>query len=236
MTLAALRGEFKKLANPGKAALLAGFFKTGKGQYAEGDRFLGLTVPQTRLLAKKYQGLPLGKIKDLLTSPRHEERLCALLMLVDNFRLGGEKDKEKIYRLYLANTRYINNWDLVDLTAPRIVGGWLADKSKQPLMKLAVSKLLWERRIAMLACLHFIVNGKSATALTLARKLLDDRHDLMHKAVGWMLREVGKRCSKEILLDFLRKNYARLPRTALRYAIEHFPEKKRKELLAGKFT
>jgi len=154
---------------------------------------------------------------------------------VENFRLGGGKDREKIYRLYLANTRRINNWDLVDLSAPQIVGGWLNDKSRRPLFTLAKSEMLWERRIAILACFTFIKNGESATALELARKLLDDEHDLMHKAVGWMLRETGKRCSRTILLDFLRENYARLPRTALRYAIEHFPKRKRKELLAGKF-
>ena len=233
--LTALSADFKKAADPAKAALLARFFKTGKGEYAEGDRFLGLTVPQTRLLAKKYQALPLTAAVTLLHSPWHEERVCALVLLAENFRRGGEKEKKGIYRLYLANTRYINNWDLVDMSAPRIVGGWLADKSRRPLFRLAKSELLWERRIAMLACLNFIVNGESATALEIAGALLADEHDLMHKAVGWMLRETGKRCSQKVLLAFLRANYARLPRTALRYAIERFPLKKRKALLAGKF-
>jgi len=235
VTGAALKAEFKKAANPAKAVLLARFFKTGKGEYAAGDRFLGLTVPQTRLLAKKHQNLSHAGLARLLRSPWHEERLCALLMLVKNFLRGGEENKEKIYKLYLANTRNINNWDLVDLSAPQIVGGWLADKDKRPLFKLAKSGLLWERRIAMIACFTFIRSGHSSTALAVARGLLGDKHDLMHKAVGWMLRETGKRCSRKLLLAFLKKNYARLPRTALRYAIEHFPEKTRKELLAGKF-
>ena len=232
----ALTAAFRLAADPAKAKLLQRFFKTGSGEYAEGDKFLGLTVPVTRLLARRFGALPEAGILRLLRSPWHEHRLCALLLLTENFERGTQAQKDRIFALYLANTRYINNWDLVDLSAPQVVGGWLADKSKKPLFELARSKLLWERRIAILACFAFIKAGESATALRLARRLLDDRHDLMHKAVGWMLREVGKRCSEKLLLDFLRENYARLPRTALRYAIERFPEKRRKRLLAGDFT
>jgi len=234
-SLAALRTEFERAADPTTAKALSRFFKTGKGEYAQGDRFLGLMVPQTRLLAAKFRGLPDKDIFALLRSPWHEERLCALLMLKEKFLRGGTKEKAGIYRGYLSNTRFINNWDLVDITAPEIVGGWLKDKSKRPLHELAASGLLWERRIAVLACFKFIQVGESSDALAIAGKLLSDGHDLMHKAVGWMLREVGKRCSETILLDFLRENYQRLPRTALRYAIERFPETKRKKLLAGIF-
>ena len=231
-----IKTDFKKAANPGKAALLARFFKTGKGEYAEGDRFHGLTVPQTRLLSKKYGALPLSRLKRLLNSPWHEERLCALLMLVENFRCGTEKEKAVIYHFYLGNTRYINNWDLVDLSAPRIVGGWLADKSKAPLFTLARSKDLWEKRVSIIACFEFIYAGRAEPALKIIKIHLRDPHDLIHKAAGWMLREIGKRCSEKILLDFLKKNYHALPRTTLRYAIEKFPPAKRARLLAGNFS
>ncbi|OGR80719.1 MAG: DNA alkylation repair protein [Elusimicrobia bacterium GWC2_64_44] len=234
MDLEALKKDFLLAADPARARLLARFFKTGKGEYAEGDKFLGLTVPATRTLAKKYAVLPLKAVQELLSSPWHEHRLCALLLLCEKFRAAPEVRKA-VFELYLRNTRRINNWDLVDVSAPRVVGGWLLDKSRAPLYRLAASTLLWERRIAMLACFTFICEGDAADALKIARLLLGDRHDLMHKAVGWMLREVGKRCSERELLAFLRANYARLPRTALRYAIERFPERKRKRLLAGDF-
>ena len=228
-----LKSEFKKAADPRKAKILVRFFKTGKGQYAEGDRFLGLTVPVTRGLAKKFRALPYGETLQLLRSPWHEERLAALIIMIDRFHQGGEQEKEHLYRDYLANTRFINNWDLVDISAEHLVGAWLADKNKKPILNLARSKNLWEKRIAMISCFYYIKRGESATALKIAHLLLADPHDLIHKAAGWMLRETGKRCSESILLDFLRKNYARLPRTTLRYAIERFPAKKRKELLAG---
>jgi len=235
MTPAGLKADLRKAGDPARARDLARYFKTGKGEYAEGDKFLGLTVPATRSLAKKYRDLPLPGVKTLLASPWHEVRACGLMLLEGRFLRGGEGERKDIYRFYLANTRRINNWDLVDMSAPRIIGGWLKDKSRKPLYRLAASRLLWDRRIAMLACFDFIYGGESADALKIARLLLADRHDLMHKAVGWMLREVGKKCSEKILLEFLERNYAHLPRTALRYAIERFPEKKRKELLAGKF-
>lgn len=235
MALTTLKADFLKAADPEKARLLARYFKTGKGEYAEGDKFLGLTTPVMRALSKKYEDLPLEDVKKLLSSPWHEHRACALSLLEERFDRGSAAQKKAVYLFYLANTRYINNWDLVDMSAPAIVGGWLKDKSRAPLYRLAGSELLWDRRIAILACFNFIKNGESADALALARRLLDDKHDLMHKAAGWMLREVGKRCSEGLLLDFLKSNYARLPRTTLRYAIERFPKNKRKELLAGKF-
>ncbi|MBI5743184.1 MAG: DNA alkylation repair protein [Elusimicrobia bacterium] len=227
--------DLLKAANPAKARLLQRFFKTGKGEYAEGDKFLGLTVPVTRAIAKVHGDLPLRAIKTLLASTWHEHRLCALIILTEKFEKAAAAEKKAIYDLYLASTRRINNWDLVDLSAPRIVGGWLKDKSRAPLYRLAKSGLLWERRIAMVACFAFIYDGEAADALRIARLLLGDKHDLMHKAVGWMLREVGKRCSQKTLLAFLKKNYPSLPRTALRYAIERFPAAERKRLLAGKF-
>jgi 3-methyladenine DNA glycosylase AlkD len=232
--LNAIRRDFNVAADARQAALLARYFKTGKGEYAEGDKFLGLMVPATRALAKKYSGLPLGAVRALLRSAWHEHRLCALFMLAERFAREGEPGRKKIYGLYLANTRYINNWDLVDASAPRITGVWLIDKSRRPLYRLAASRSVWERRIAMLSCFAFIARGESADALAIARKLLNDKHDLIHKAVGWMLREVGSRCSREELLSFLRANYARLPRTTLRYAIEKFLPARRKALLQGR--
>ncbi|NTV40714.1 MAG: DNA alkylation repair protein [Candidatus Moranbacteria bacterium] len=226
-----IKKELKQLANPEKAKVLAGFFKTGKGQYGEGDKFLGITVPQTRAVTKKYWQLPLAEIQELLKSAFHEERLAALLILVAQFEKGDEKKRKKIFDLYLKNTRWINSWDLVDLSADKIVGAYLSDKPKDILFKLAKSKLLWERRIAMLATFHEIKNGRSETALAIAEKLLNDKEDLMHKAVGWMLREVGKRCSQKEEEVFLRKYAKVMPRTMLRYAIERFKEGKRQEYL-----
>ena len=235
MSLAALKADFLKEADTEKARLLARYFKTGKGEYAEGDKFLGLDVPSTRALSKMYKDLPLGKVKTLLSSPWHEHRACALNLLEEKFSQGSAAERKAIYRFYLSSTRFINNWDLVDMSAPAIVGGWLKDKSRKPLYRLAGSELLWDRRIAILSCFNFIKDGDSADALALTRRLLDDEHDLIHKAIGWMLREVGKRCSEKLLLAFLKANYARLPRTALRYAIEKFPAVKRRRLLAGVF-
>ncbi len=232
--LKAVRAELAKSADSRKAKILAGFFKTGKGEYAEGDIFLGITVPKTRLIAIKYSGLlTLAQLSSLLSSPFHEERLAALLILKERYARGNDSERSRIYLLYLANTRFINNWDLVDLSAEHIVGAWLKDKSKQPLLRLIKSRIIWERRIALLASFHYIKAGESALTLRLVKRVLDDRHDLMHKAAGWMLREVGKRCSRNILKEFLKANYNRLPRTALRYAIEHFPEKERLRYLRG---
>jgi len=198
------------------------FFKTGPGQYGEGDVFAGLTVPQVRTLAKELRALALGEVVKLLRAPLHEARLLALLLLVQRYRTGDEVARERVYRLYLNNTRRINNWDLVDVSAEHIVGAHLWTRDRSVLDALAVSGLLWERRMAILATLHFIRRGAFADTLRIAERLVRDREDLMHKAVGWMLREVGKRdlAAEE---GFLRTYAGTMPRTMLRYAVERFP-------------
>ena len=228
-----IRKEIKRLADPEKAKILQRFFKTGPGQYGEGDVFAGITVPVTRKLARKYCDLPLGDAAELLKSPIHEERLLALLILVEKARRGDDATRKRIYGLYLKNTRTINSWDLVDLSAEHIVGAWLAGGNREKLYRLAKSKSLWERRIAIVATFHDIKRGRPDHTLALADVLMEDRHDLIHKAVGWMLREVGKRCSPDTLRAFLRTRYRSMPRTMLRYAIEHFPADERKAYLTG---
>ncbi|HTZ41479.1 MAG TPA: DNA alkylation repair protein [Syntrophales bacterium] len=228
-----IHADIRRLANPEKAKLLQRFFKTSPGQYGEGDVFAGIPVPATRKLARKYRDIPIGCAADLLKSPLHEERLLALLILVEQYRKGDDSARERIYRLYLKNTCYINNWDLVDLSAGHIVGAHLDGTDPVPLYRLARSKSLWKRRIAILATFHDIMRGIPDHTLALADILLADRHDLIHKAVGWMLREVGKRCDADILREFLRTRYRSMPRTMLRYAIERFPTKERKAYLAG---
>lgn len=229
-----LRKELRLKANPKKAKILQGFFKTGKGEYGEGDVFIGLVVPETRKIAKKYQTLNLLDIKKLLSSKIHEERLLALFVLTEQFGKAGEKERRKIFQFYLSQTKNINNWDLVDLSADKIVGAHLEGKSKNILYQLAKSKNLWERRIAALATFHFIKRGQSKEILKIAEILLKDKEDLIHKAVGWMLREVGKRCGEKIEEEFLKKHCRKMPRTMLRYAIEKFPENKRKKYLQTK--
>lgn len=214
-------------ASPQRAALNARFFKTGPGQYGEGDRFWGLTVPQIRKVISQYRDLPLDQIEILLHNETHEVRLAAVLLLVHNY----PRYPEEVYKIYLANTRFINNWDLVDLSAPRIVGVYLENKPKKILEKLARSKSVWERRISMISTFNYIYKGSSTEALKIAGILIDDSHDLIRKAVGWMLREIGKRCSREIEEEFLEKYAATMPRTTLRYAIEHFPPEKRQYYL-----
>lgn len=226
-----LKKDIKKLSNPKKAKIYQRFFKTGKGEYGEGDVFLGLTVPQSRKIAIKYKDLSFVDVKKLLQSKIHEERLIALLILVHNFEKGKEAAKNSIYNYYLQHTKYINNWDLVDLSASKIVGQYLMDKSKNILFKLARSKNLWERRISIVATYQFIKDGRSQEALKVSQMLLKDEHDLIHKAIGWMLREVGKNCSQEILEEFLKKHYKEMPRVMLRYAIEKFPKRLQKEYL-----
>lgn len=213
------------LADPRQAAHHRRFFKTGPGEYGEGDKFLGLTVPQVRSIAKRCRELDLNGIRQLLGSPWHEVRLCALQIMVMQFRKGDEMQKAGIAELYLQSTEHINNWDLVDLSV-NILGEWYLDKVRAPLYRLAYSASLWERRMAMVATHVFIKNGEFRDALAIAEILLSDRHDLTHKAVGWMLREVGK---KDIaaLKVFLAQHYRSLPRTSLRYAIERFPETER---------
>jgi len=232
MTAQEISEILRGLANPQIAQHSQRFFKTGPGQYGEGDRFLGIRVPQLREQAKKIKDAPLAEVRYLLKSPYHEDRLCALLMLVQKFSQGNAADQKAVYELYLKNTRYINNWDLVDLSAYLIVGAYLADKDRRPLYTLARSKSLWERRIAIIATFHFIKNNQFTDTLDIAGLLLTDQEDLMHKAVGWMLREVGKR-ELGVEKGFLKGHYLRMPRTMLRYAIEKFPENERLKYLKG---
>ena len=206
--------------------------KTGKGQYGYGDVFVGVTVPEQRKVAKDYKDLELKEIEKLLKNKIHECRFTALLILVEQYKNADEKTKEKIARFYLAHTKYINNWDLVDLSAPTIVGDYLLKRDRKILYKLAKSKNIWERRIAVLATFAFIKNKETEDSFALAEILLTDKHDLMHKAVGWMLREIGKHCSRGELITFLNTHKSKMPRTALRYAIEHFSPLERKKFLA----
>jgi 3-methyladenine DNA glycosylase AlkD len=232
MTAHLIRSKLKKHANKDKAKLLQGFFKTGPGEYGEGDIFLGINVPTLRALSKEHDKISLPEMVMLLKSAIHEERLLALLLLVRAFSKGDEAVRKKIYDLYLKHTRYINNWDLVDLTAPNIVGTYLLDKSRKPLYELGKSDDLWKRRISILATFAFIKQNDFYDSLKIASVLLADDHDLIHKAVGWMLREIGKR-DQYIEEQFLKSRYKKIPRTMLRYAIERFPEAKRKKYLNG---
>lgn len=228
-----LKKELKSLANPQKAALFMRFFKTGKGEYGYGDKFFGLTVPQQRELSVKYKDIETDDIFSLLKDPVHECRLTALLILVDKYRSSGKRDREKIAKLYLKNARFVNNWDLVDTSAHVILGDYFLDKPRNILFKLAASENLWERRIAVLTTYNFIRNNDFDDAIKLYTMLLNDKHDLMHKAVGWMLREAGKR-NINVLISFLDKHCTIMPRTMLRYSIEKLPEKIRKEYLKRK--
>jgi len=229
-----LRDEVKALSDPEKGKFLARFFKTGKGEYGYGDIFAGLTVPQSRKVAIHYKELPLTDITILLQSIVHEERLIALLLLVHNFITGDEEKRKEIFDFYLAHTQYINNWDLVDLSADKIVGEYLKNHDRSVLTKLARSNILWERRIAMIATFAFIKNGQYTDTFTIADILLHDKHDLIQKAVGWMLREVGKRIAEKVEEDFLKPRYKTMPRTTLRYAIERLSRERREQYLKGK--
>lgn len=230
-----LKAVLKQLSSPEKAKNSAWFFKTGKGQYGEGDVFIGVTMPEQRNAIKPFMDMDLDEIVKLLKSPEHEYRMCALLIMVAQYKKGSKEVKENIYNNYLAHTKWINNWDLVDASAEHIVGPWLVDKKDKMkvLTHLANAQSLWDRRIAMLATFHYIKKGSTEEALYLAEILLKDKEDLMHKAVGWMLREIGKRCSKDIEEMFLVQHYHTMPRTMLRYAIEHFPETQRQAYLKG---
>jgi 3-methyladenine DNA glycosylase AlkD len=232
MVLKKIKAELRKYSSRKKAKTIQGFFKTGRGEYAEGDIFLGVSVPDIRRIACRYINLPVKHILVLLKSPIHEERLLALLIFVLRYAKGNSDEKKKIYNLYLTHTKHINNWDLVDLTADKIVGAFLDNKSKKPIYNLAYSNNLWERRIAIVSTFHFIKNNKFTPTLRISKLLLKDEHDLIHKAVGWMLREVGKR-NRAVEERFLRQHYRIMPRTMLRYAIEHFPQKKRLSYLKG---
>jgi 3-methyladenine DNA glycosylase AlkD len=225
--------RLKELSNPEHAAISQKFFKTGPGQYGEGDLFIGVRVPVLRKLAGQFKALPFNECKILLRSAIHEERLFALLIFVHMFNQGAVDVKKNIYQLYLRSTEFINNWDLVDTSAEHIVGAYLTDRSKRPLYSLARSKNLWERRIAIMATFRYVKNHAFSDTLKLSKILLDDPHDLIHKAAGWMLREIGKRDLKAEE-TFLREHYKNMPRTMLRYAIEKFPEKKRQQYLKGR--
>ena len=221
------------LANPNKAEFLAGFFKTGKGQYAEGDRFLGITVPAIRQLSRQFRQLGLTDCERLLQSAYNDERLLSLLILVEQYRKGDDGVKNKVYQIYLNNRHRVNNWNLVDGSAPYIVGAHLLHRDRSLLFELAQSRSLWDRRIGILATLTFIRADDFTDTLKLTKQLLGDEHDLMHKACGWMLREVGKR-NQSVLEDFLRQHHDAMPRTMLRYAIERFSPAKRTGYLTGK--
>jgi len=227
-----LRREIKRLADPKKAKDLQWFFKTGPGEYGEGDVFVGIKVPELRRLSKKHD-LSVSETRRLLKSKIHEERLLALLILVRIYSRSTAVAKKRIYDVYLQSTRYINNWDLVDGSAHFIVGDYLMTRSRRPLYRLAKSPALWERRIAILSTYHFIKHSDYDDTLKIARVLLDDEEDLIHKAVGWMLREVGNR-DRPTEERFLKEHYKRMPRTMLRYAIEKFPEIRRQRYLKGK--
>jgi 3-methyladenine DNA glycosylase AlkD len=228
-----IKHDLSTLGNPEKAQKLSGFFKTGKGQYGEGDTFLGIPVPAQRKIAKKYRDLPLAELQVLMSSRIHEHRLTALLILVAQYQTAEQTKKGDIYRFYLTNTNNINNWDLVDISAPKIVGDYLMDRDTAILYKLAKSTNVWERRIAILSTFTFIRNNEFTHALRISELLVHDEHDLIHKAVGWMLREIGKR-DQAIEEQFLQIYCREMPRTMLRYAIEKFDEKKRQYYLTQK--
>ena len=234
----------KTVATKERAIASAGYFKTGKGQYGEGDVFLGVTVPELRRIANMYSMLTPSDIKKLLYSPIHEERLLALLILVQKYQKGDKATQEKVFEFYMKNLRRVNNWDLVDLSAPNILGAHLFTAPKMMrklLIKLSKSKNMWERRSAILATFYFIKQGEFTPSLALAKRLMNDKQDLIHKALGWMLREIGKR-NISILENFLQKSLRpgresadskKMPRTMLRYSIERFAEAKRKKYLLG---
>jgi 3-methyladenine DNA glycosylase AlkD len=227
--LSEIEKELKQSADPVRAKHSQGFFKTGPGEYGEGDIFLGLTMPQVRIVAKKYfKEVSLVDVQQLVKSKYHEFRMCALVMLV--YKYEKDMERKEIYEFFLKNTKYINNWDLVDVTVPRTVGFYLVDHDRSILYKLVKSSDLWERRIAVLATFAFIRLNDFKDSLKISEILLNDKHDLIHKAVGWMLREIGKRDEK-VLEKFLDKHYAEMPRTMLRYSIERLEEGKRKSYL-----
>jgi 3-methyladenine DNA glycosylase AlkD len=232
MTAAEITKELERLNDDQAAAHSQRFFKTAPGQYGHGDVFRGIRLPALRALAKAYGELPVSEIRKLLRSNYHEDRLLALIILTRSYAKGDDALKAKIFDLYLKHTRFINNWDLVDCSAEHIVGPFLRDKDRRLLSDLAKSNSLWERRIAVLATFHYIKQHEFTETLKIARMLLNDEEDLIHKAVGWMLREVGKRDvgTEEA---FLKVHYRRMPRTMLRYAIERFPEQKRQQYLKG---
>jgi 3-methyladenine DNA glycosylase AlkD len=235
LTLEQLKSRLEKLSDPAKAKHLQGYFKTGKGEYGEGDIFIGITVPTLRKVAKEFESLDFPELKELLTSKVHEKRAISLIILSNKFhhKKSDAKIKKQIYDFYIKHLQYVNNWDLVDDASRKILGSYLLDKDRTILYKLAKSKNIWERRNSIISTLTFIQNGESKDTIQIGEMLLEDTHDLMHKAVGWMLREMGKRIDVNLLEDFLDKHAAKMPRVMLRYAIERLPEKKKKLYLEG---
>ena len=233
MSIPEIQKRIRALGNQEIARHSQRFFKTAEGEYGEGDRFLGIRVPVLRKLAKQHRGISLETVFQLLSSEFHEERLFSLLILVLQFFRGNEEERQTIYERYLKNTRFINNWDLVDSSAGQIVGAYLLERSRDPLYRLARSKNLWERRISIIATFYFIKRNDVDDTLKLSEILKQDPEDLIQKAVGWMLREIGNR-NRATEERFLSKHYREMPRTMLRYAIEKFPEDKRQAYLKGK--
>lgn len=233
MTAKDVTVALRDVATPERAVANAWFFKTGPGQYGEGDKFLGVTVPEQRKIAKQFKELPLKQVEKLTMSPWHEERMTGLFILVGQYSRADKANKKLIYEFYITHTKWINNWDLVDSSAEYIVGPWLDTRPEKMMVltTLAGSSLLWDRRIAIIATFEYIRQGRADEALVIAEELLDDPHDLIQKAVGWMLREVGKRVDRAFLEVFLDKHAATMPRTTLRYAIEHFNAKQREHYL-----
>ena len=228
-----VKSELQKLSDPQHAKKLQGFFKTGKGEYGEGDVFIGVRVPDQRRIAKKYRKISLTEVLELLRSEIHEHRLTALFILTEQFNKGDEEARQRIVDLYLCNTAYVNNWDLVDSSAHKILGMWLVDKPRGVLYDLARSESLWERRISIISTFAFIKRGDLVDALALAGALVDDGHDLIPKASGWVLREVGKK-DQSVLEEFLLEHFETMPRTMLRYAIERLPEERRRFYMGRK--
>ena len=228
-----IKKQLREKGSPEKVEILQRFFKTGKGEYGEGDIFLGASMPDQRIIAKKYFNMPLAKIQDLIDSETHDERSVGGLILTYKYEKASEQEKANIANFYLKNARKFNNWDLVDSTAPKILGEFLIDKKRDLLYQLAKSKNIWEKRISIISTFAFIRKGEFKDTLEISEILLDDSHDLMHKAVGWMLREVGKK-NQDVLRSFLGKHYKNMPRTMLRYSIEKFEEKERKKWLKKK--
>jgi 3-methyladenine DNA glycosylase AlkD len=227
------RTKLKSLASPAAAKAATRFFKTGPGEYGEGDTFIGVNVPTLRTASREFRALPLAEVEALLHSPAHEERHLALLILVLQVAKGDEAHRKQVFDLYLGNTRFVNNWDLVDGSAPQVVGGYLLTEPKEPLFALAKSASLWERRIAVVTTQHFIRHGEFDDTLAISELLLGDEEDLIHKATGWMLREVGQK-DQSALEGFLEEHAAVMPRTMLRYAIEKFPPDQRRAYLRKK--
>jgi len=232
MDVRTIKSKLRELANKKNAEVAQRFFKTGPGEYGEGDKFLGIRVPVLRKLAKEYQTITVEEAERLLKSPIHEERLLSLFILIHIYSKGEEAVKKGIYKLYLNNTKFVNNWDLVDVSAEHIVGNFLLNKGKNPIYRLAKSEDLWERRISIMSTFYFIKHGQYSETMKISKVLLHDNEDLIHKVIGWMLREVGKR-NLPLEEEFLKKYYKEMPRTMLRYAIERFPEPRRLRYLKG---